>query len=432
MSGEKTRTDSDDVTFWTIHGKKYDLRPFIARHPGGAQILERALLMKDCGALFESYHAFSDKISIKKRLEKYRVEDFHDLTKREPLAPPVYSYDDYNELIERVKFILPDRASIKASRIFYLKNIVFFIFYVFAFYASMFSELNTIIRSILAFLSGFLWVSLGFNLMHDGSHYAISIKPYINEIIESSWNSFGLWNSLIWNLHHVYAHHSFTSNTKFDPDLRHYRPFGRKYQSDRTVKQAFYEVQEKTIAYIAMIFPGMYLGQAIAYFLGVFRGAIWGVKLPRKFQDFLKPHEILLYLLSLYCLWNGLLFPTFSYLISVNTFYHLNIVGDHDTFESSVTNRDESSNNWLKMQVCHSANFMTNNLMWTHLFGGINFQIEHHLFPNVSHMHYYNIKPIVKKFLEEKGIPYVTHDSLWETYSSFLKNMKYQAGFSVK
>lgn len=431
MDTPERLVNSNERQLWTIHGKKYDLRPFIKRHPGGAQILERALLMGDCGALFESYHAFSDKNSIRISLEKFRVYENDDSLVKQTLALPTYCYDDYNQLVERVKKILPNRESIKASRTFYLKNTLFICVYLYVFYVSMFSGLNTLFKSILAFFSGFLWVSLGFNLMHDGSHYAISSNPHINELIESSWNSFGLWNSLIWNLHHVYAHHSFTSNTKYDPDLRHYRPFGRKYRSDRTVKQLLYEIQEKTIAFIAMIFPGMYLGQALAYFVGMLRGAIWGVKLPKNFRDYLKIHELLLYVLSLYCLWKGFLFPTCSYLLSVNIFYHLNIVGDHDTFESSVVNRKENSTNWLQMQICHSANFMTDNSIWTHLFGGINFQIEHHLFPNVSHVHYHNIKSIVKEFCEEKKFPYVTHDTLWDTYASFLKNMKYQAGLSV-
>lgn len=414
---------------WTIHGKKYDLRPFIARHPGGAQILHRALLMKDCGAIFETYHAFSNKSLIKSSLEQYRVNDKADSSVASELDPPVYNYEDYDELVHRIKKLYPNRESIKAPVSFYVKNLICFFIYLLAFYQSMFSQYNVLVRSILSFFSGFLWMSLGFNLMHDGSHYAISTSPYVNQILESAWCSFGLWNSLIWNIHHVYAHHSFTSNTKFDPDLRHFRPFVRKYRKDRTVKQIFYEIQEKLIVFVGMVVPGMYLGQVIAYIVGMIRSKIWGVDLPSKFQNFFKPYEFFLYILSIYCLWNGLFFPTVSYLAALNIFYHLNIIGDHDTFESSVVNRDESTNNWLKIQICHSADFMTENPFWTQLFGGINFQIEHHLFPNMSHMHYSYIKPIVTRFCLEKGFPYETHDTLWETYSSFLKNIKYQAGF---
>lgn len=38
--------------------------------------------------------------------------------------------------------------------------------------------------------------------------------------------------------------------------------------------------------------------------------------------------------------------------------------------------------------------------------GGLNYQIEHHLFPRMNHMHYATIAPVVRQFCEEKGIPY--------------------------
>ena len=57
---------------------------------------------------------------------------------------------------------------------------------------------------------------------------------------------------------------------------------------------------------------------------------------------------------------------------------------------------------------------------WTHLFGGINMQIEHHIFPNMSHVHYPTIAPIVEEFCKKKGYPYVSHPSLWSAYSSLV------------
>lgn len=44
--------------------------------------------------------------------------------------------------------------------------------------------------------------------------------------------------------------------------------------------------------------------------------------------------------------------------------------------------------------------------------GGLNYQIEHHIFPRVSHHHYPKIAPVVRDFCKEKGIPYVHFDSV--------------------
>ncbi|CAM9734059.1 unnamed protein product, partial [Choristocarpus tenellus] len=57
--------------------------------------------------------------------------------------------------------------------------------------------------------------------------------------------------------------------------------------------------------------------------------------------------------------------------------------------------------------------------------GGINYQIEHHLFPSMSHMHYQDIAPIVQATCDDFGVPYSFHPTLWSAYISFLKNMKH-------
>ena len=50
--------------------------------------------------------------------------------------------------------------------------------------------------------------------------------------------------------------------------------------------------------------------------------------------------------------------------------------------------------------------------------GGLNYQIEHHLFPRMHHSHYPKVAPVVREFCEERGIPYVHFDSVWENFRS--------------
>ncbi|CAN0533948.1 unnamed protein product, partial [Laminaria digitata] len=57
-------------------------------------------------------------------------------------------------------------------------------------------------------------------------------------------------------------------------------------------------------------------------------------------------------------------------------------------------------------QVRHSGNFSNGNPLVTHAMGGINYQIEHHLFPSVSHMLYGEIAPIVRDACREFQVPY--------------------------
>ena len=61
--------------------------------------------------------------------------------------------------------------------------------------------------------------------------------------------------------------------------------------------------------------------------------------------------------------------------------------------------------------------------MFCHLFGGINYQIEHHLFPSVCHIHYPAISKIVKKTCKEFDINYVEHESIYSAMKDVVKSL---------
>ena len=97
---------------------------------------------------------------------------------------------------------------------------------------------------------------------------------------------------------------------------------------------------------------------------------------------------------------------------------------DHDTYENVVENHYDGSD-WLRLQVCNSGNFMNENIIWTRMFGAINYQIEHHLFPSMSNVHYPIISPIVRAYCKEQNIPYVHHKNMVIAYASYLKMIKH-------
>jgi linoleoyl-CoA desaturase len=77
------------------------------------------------------------------------------------------------------------------------------------------------------------------------------------------------------------------------------------------------------------------------------------------------------------------------------------------------------------MQISNSGNFSTDNIWWTRIFGSINYQIEHHLFPNMSSIHYPVVSKIVKEYCMENNIQYVNKSSIYEAYLSFHKYITY-------
>ena len=73
---------------------------------------------------------------------------------------------------------------------------------------------------------------------------------------------------------------------------------------------------------------------------------------------------------------------------------------------SSPTEERKMENNWAVHQVLNTADFAPNNKLVCWFIGGLNFQIEHHLFPQVCHIHYPKIAGIVHKVADEYGLPY--------------------------
>jgi linoleoyl-CoA desaturase len=63
-------------------------------------------------------------------------------------------------------------------------------------------------------------------------------------------------------------------------------------------------------------------------------------------------------------------------------------------------------NNWAVHQLLTTTNFGNSSRWFSWYVGGLNFQIEHHLFPNICHVHYRKIAAIVKSTAQEFGIPY--------------------------
>jgi len=283
----------------------------------------------------------------------------------------------------------------------------------------MFSKMCLLYRCALGFLAGIMEMSLVFNFLHDGSHYAISLDPTINNNITKIYSNWIMWNMTAWYNHHVYLHHSFTGDHQKDPDHLLYN-FDYLFSGVIKILKPFFVNMKTTSVYILYsIIPGQSTIQALIYFLGTI---IESDFLPRIAKyDFI---DITMILFKMYLFYCGGGIVTFLYLTAVNLTYYINIYGDHDFYETKIENAYNGPD-WLKRQICNSGNFLNNNLIWARMFSGINYQIEHHLFPNVSSIHYPEISKIVKKYCLENNLPYVHHPTLYSAYKSFSKRINF-------
>ena len=88
---------------------------------------------------------------------------------------------------------------------------------------------------------------------------------------------------------------------------------------------------------------------------------------------------------------------------------------------------DESlmvENEWAVHQLATTSDFAVDNKVVSWLVGGLNFQVEHHLFPRISHVHYPEIQKIVAKTCAEFGVTYYSYDSTGKALASHFRHMK--------
>jgi linoleoyl-CoA desaturase len=81
---------------------------------------------------------------------------------------------------------------------------------------------------------------------------------------------------------------------------------------------------------------------------------------------------------------------------------------------------------WAVHQLKTTANFATGNKIISFLVGGLNFQVEHHLFPKISHVHYPAISKIIRSTCMEFNVPYIEYPRMRQalaSHVSFLRDM---------
>ena len=93
--------------------------------------------------------------------------------------------------------------------------------------------------------------------------------------------------------------------------------------------------------------------------------------------------------------------------------------------EHPTTNKEGTiENNWAIHQLQTTSNYAPKSRFFSWFVGGLNFQVEHHLFPNICHVHYKNISHIVKAKAEKYGLPYYTQKSYLKAIIEHTKMLK--------
>lgn len=418
--------------FWYVHGKKYDFTPFLKTHPGGDYML---LLGKgrECTELFESVHSMTGLDRPNSLLSKYEVEEMSEDEKK--YSADIFSWEEkgfYSTITKRVRKHFGNR-DYKAQWSLYFRLLAYWIVFCFAWYKAL--QTGNVFYAI---LSGSAVSFVLFNLMHDSSHGALSKSPEVN-YAGLMYSSFLWWNPWDWLHHHVFSHHSYTGIFRMDPDIVNAAYWIRKH--DEVPKNVFTKYQPYLVWFLLAFLPGQHLGQLILYTFAKNWRAMFNPSSqpmpPRMLRDhliisvftvlfhFVLPFYLLSFISALQII--------FVHASVMGLLYFLAVAPNHDQAETVGNNDNNSSKwgfpkqrvDWGEQQVRASGNHSSGSLFWgpifNCIFGGLNYQIEHHLFPTISHVHYPELQPIVKKACEEFNIPYNGDNSFLESIASFQK-----------
>jgi linoleoyl-CoA desaturase len=82
-------------------------------------------------------------------------------------------------------------------------------------------------------------------------------------------------------------------------------------------------------------------------------------------------------------------------------------------------------NTWAIHQLFTTVNFSTKNGLINWFTGGLNHQVEHHIFPNISHIHYTKIAAIVKKTAQEFNLPYHEYRTTRAAIAAHFRHLKH-------
>ncbi len=276
----------------------------------------------------------------------------------------------------------------------------------------------------LTLLLGTAMAGIGFNIMHDGGHQAYSRHRWVNKIMAFTLDLVG-GSSYIWQWKHARYHHTYVNIARHDSDID-LGVLGRL--SPEQPRRPWHRFQH---IYLWLLYPVT----AIRWHLyGDFRDLLTGRIGARPFKRPRGGDLVLLVLgkLVFFTLAFGLPLAfhppgtvvLFYAIVSAVAGFLLAIVFQlaHVVEEADFPQPDDTSGRmetpWAIHQLQTTVDFARDNRVLGWLIGGLNFQVEHHLFVRISHVHYPAVAKVVEVTCREFGVPYHAHRTLFAGIAS--------------
>jgi linoleoyl-CoA desaturase len=265
--------------------------------------------------------------------------------------------------------------------------------------------------------------------MHDACHGSYSSRKWVNELMGLTMNALGA-NAYIWKIKHNVVHHTYTNVDGIDDDIAK-SPVLRHCPSQKWMPAHRFQHIYMFFLYAVSTILWVFLTDMIKYFSRKI------IVTEMKFT--LKEHIIfwvskLLYI-GFYIVipvlmlgWQtwlaGYLIINITMGLTLSLVFQLAHVVEKTEFEVAEEKPKVIDTEWAIHELRTTANFAPGNKIVSWFVGGLNFQVEHHLFPRVSHVHYAALSKIVKEHCDQFGIPYHSYPKMRQAVASHIRVMK--------
>lgn len=304
--------------------------------------------------------------------------------------------------------------------------------YLVPYFLYLFVPMNGWMAILLAAIMGAGLAGIGMSVMHDGVHGSVSHKDWVNKLVGSSICLLGS-NVFNWKIQHNVIHHTHTNVDEVDQDIgsrgilrfSEHAPLKRSHRTQHV--HAFFMYGLLTITKLVNDFFMLRdLSKA-----GFTRDH--GVSTSAEYvrMAFVKGAHITAFLVL------PLVLTDLAWWQVMSCFFIMHFVAGvimgavfqlaHvvEGAEQPLPNEhDVIADDWAAHEMRTTSDFARDNRLLTWYIGGLNFQIEHHLFPHVSHLHYRAIAPIVERTAREYGLPYNLKPTLGAALLSHARRLK--------
>ncbi len=278
---------------------------------------------------------------------------------------------------------------------------------------------------------GCIIAAIGFNVMHDGAHGSFSRYEWVNNMASNFANFLGA-SQHMWKSKHNIIHHTYTNIHGVDDDIEA-RPLLRLCEEQEPYKIHRYQHWYFWAAYSLLYIYWVFVTDYKKYFLGRIGNVPLRKMTPKEhfyFWFYKVAHAFIFVALPIYMVGFTAWIVGFltmglvaGFVLSIVFQLAHTVEHTHFPLPDNATNKMEDE--WAIHQLKTTANFATRNKVISWFVGGLNFQIEHHLFPKISHVHYPQISKIIKQACKDFNVEYVEYRKMTQAIISHISYLRH-------